>query len=55
MFVKVSFRNSCDCNNFVDINASLIRKTKNKKLKNIIKFLNEKKISICSFIGGYFK
>ena len=33
---KVSFRNSCDCNNFVDISASLIRKTKNKKLKKIL-------------------
>lgn len=30
---KVSFRKDCKCNNFFDISASLIRKTKNKKLK----------------------
>ena len=33
---KIVFRKDCNCNYFIDISASLIRKTKNKNLKNIL-------------------
>ena len=33
---KIVFRNECDCDNFIDISASLIRKTKNENLKKIL-------------------
>jgi ATP sulfurylase len=33
---KIIFRKNCNCNNFIDISASLIRKTKNKNLKKIL-------------------
>ena len=33
---KIVFRKSCNCNNFIDISASLIRKLKNKNQKKIL-------------------
>ena len=33
---EVVFRNSCNCDNFIDISASMIRKDKNKKLKKVL-------------------